>query len=211
MGVRDADIRGWVTQALRYLKMQAATQELMNQSQGQSRVECMCSKEAIEIAIPGAAGGCEDGLCHNSSDKEMVPGNDGVEWARMFREWLESHRVKWRAPDQTVVLFVDSGPTRGNMEALERYGDNASASPCACFAASGRGMGPAIQGAQFRDGFRAWSGPHPTASFGLLLAPIAADSSPTMVRRAQIVGGGVDAAQSATTRSVCVTAFAVAG
>jgi hypothetical protein len=33
---------------------------------------------------------------------------------------------------------------------------------------------------------------------------------PTMVRRAQIVGAAMDAAQCATTRSVCVTAFAVA-
>jgi hypothetical protein len=89
MGIRDADIRGWVTQALRYLKMQAAAQELMNQSQGQSLFECLGSKEAIEVGIPGVAGGCGDGLSHNSSDKEMVPGNDGAEWARMFREWVE--------------------------------------------------------------------------------------------------------------------------
>jgi hypothetical protein len=34
MGIRDADIPGWVTQALRYLKMQAAAQELVTQSQG---------------------------------------------------------------------------------------------------------------------------------------------------------------------------------
>jgi hypothetical protein len=51
----------------------------------------------------------------------MVPGNDGVEWARLFCEWVKSHRVKWGAPDQTVILFVDSAQTRGNLEALEIF------------------------------------------------------------------------------------------
>jgi hypothetical protein len=47
-----------------------------------------------------------------------VIGETWVEWTRMFCEWVESHRAKWGSPDQTVILLVDSAPTRGSLEAL---------------------------------------------------------------------------------------------
>ena len=36
MEIRSGDVRGWVTEAIRYLKMRAAAQELLEQSQGKT-------------------------------------------------------------------------------------------------------------------------------------------------------------------------------
>jgi hypothetical protein len=93
----------------------------------------------------------------------------------MFCEGVGSDRAKWGAPNQTVLLVGESAPTRGNLEAWTAFWpQNVMAVP---FPPHLTQVSQPVDvawarrfKAQFRDGFRAWSRPHQTASFCLLLA-----------------------------------------
>ena len=65
---------------------------------------------------------CWSNRCHiTTSPNGWVVADTWVEWARMFCQWVESHRAQWNKPEQTVILFVDSAPTRGNLDALRIF------------------------------------------------------------------------------------------
>ena len=133
----------------------------------------------------------------------------------MFCQWVESHRAHWNKPEQTVILFVDSAPTRGNLDALRIFQQHnvmvITFPPHLTHVLQPVDVAWARRfKSQFRDSLRSWSGHHLTSSFRLTLK-LDGDLSQAMYRRAEIVGAAIDAAHSATTRSVCVAAFAVAG
>jgi hypothetical protein len=120
------------------------------------------------------------------------------------------------APEQTVILFLDSAPTRGNLEALiifrERNIMVMAFPPHLTHILQPVDVAWASRfKSQFRDSRRHWREARITSYLSLLLGRDQADTTPTMLTRTLVVGAAVDAAQSAAIRSVCTAGFVVSG
>ena len=134
----------------------------------------------------------------------------------MFCEWVEQFRVRMGAPNQAVKLFVDSAPTRGNLEALAVFQQHnvlvITFPPHLTHVLQPVDVAWARRfKSQFRESLRSWSKDRSTAQLLMQMGKARTEMSQTMIRRAQVVASAVDAAHSATTRIICTTAFAIAG
>ena len=150
-----------------------------------------------------------------TSASGWVGGETWIEWARLFCQWLDAHRERRHAVGQVAVLFVDSAPTRGNVQALEIFRQHnvlvitfpphmthVLQPVDATWARSFK--------SDFVQRFRAWSKPDTLAALSMALAG-PRGVSPTMLRRGQIVAAAVESARSATRRSICLMGFTVTG
>ena len=150
-----------------------------------------------------------------TSPNGWVVAETWVEWARMVCAWVEEYRAEMSAPSQTVVLFVDSAPTRSNLDALAIFREHnvrvITFPPHLTHILQPVDVAWARRfKSQFRDSFRNWRKDMGVATLRRYLA-VEGTLSATMLRRGQIVAAAVDAATSSRTRYVCATAFAVAG
>ena len=168
--------------------------------------------QSARIVFQGLADRC----LITTSPNGWVVAETWVEWTTAFCEWIESYRERLNAPNQTVILFVDSAPTRGNLEALAIFRQHnvmvVTFPPHLTHVLQPVDVAWARRfKSQFREALRSWSKDRSTAALQTQLGLAESEVSPTMTRRAQVVAAAVDAAHSATTRVVCMTAFAIAG